>query len=114
MMVTASYVQEGNSIDYTPTSAVATGDVVVLGDLVGVARTPIAANTLGSLAVRGIFDFPKATGTGSGIAIGTKVYWDATDKQAKADDETGANKLIGKTVKAAADADATVHVRLVQ
>lgn len=113
-MALAVFVQEGNAVDYTPTSAVAAGDVVVQGDLVGVARTPIAANAPGSLAVRGVFDFPKATGSGSGIAIGTKVYWDATDKQAKSDDETGANKLLGKTVKAAADADATVRVRLSQ
>ena len=45
---------------------------------------PIAANTPGSLAVAGVFDFPKATGAGSGIAAGTKVYWDATNKVATA------------------------------
>jgi predicted RecA/RadA family phage recombinase len=110
----ATFVQEGRAIDYTPTGPVAAGDVVVQGDLVGVARSPIAANTPGSLAVAGIFDFPKATGAGSGIAAGVKVYWDATDKQAKADDETGANKYLGKTTKAAADADTTVRVRLSQ
>jgi len=33
---------------------------------------------------------------------------------AKTDDETGANKLIGKTVLAASDDDAKVHVRLSQ
>ena len=67
-----------------PTADVAAGDVVVQGDLVGVARTPIAANTPGSLAIEGVFDFPKATGAGSGIAVGTKVYWDATNKVATA------------------------------
>ncbi len=69
------------------------------GILVGVARSPIAANTPGSLAVVGVFDFPKATGAGSGIAAGAEVYWDAADKQAKTDDETGANKLLGKTTR---------------
>lgn len=113
-MALAVFAHEGNAIDYTPTSDVAAGDVVVQGELIGVARTPIAANAPGSLAVRGVFDFPKATGTSSGIAIGTKVYWDATDKKAKSDDETGANKLLGKTVKAATDADTTVRVRLSQ
>ena len=68
---------------------VAAGDVVVQADLVGVARQPIAANTPGSLAVMGVFDFPKATGADTGIAAGDKVYWDVADKQAKADDETG-------------------------
>ena len=113
-MALAVFAQEGNAIDYTPSSDVAAGDVVVQGDLLGVARTPIVANTPGSLAVTGVFDFPKATGTSSGIAVGTKVYWDATDKKAKADDETGANKYLGKTVKAAADADTTVRVRMSQ
>lgn len=112
-MATATFVQEGRAIDYTPASNVAAGDVVVQGDLVGVARSPIAANAPGSLAIVGVFDFPKATGAGSGIAAGVKVYWDATDKQAKTDDETGANKLMGKTTQAAADADATVRVRLI-
>ena len=39
------------------------------------------------------------------------VYWDAADKQAKTDDESGANKLLGKTIQSASDTDATVRVR---
>jgi predicted RecA/RadA family phage recombinase len=109
-----TFVHEGRAIDYTPTANVAAGEVVVQGDLVGITRTPIPANTLGSLAVSGVFDFPKASGAGFGITAGAKVYWDTTDKQAKTDDETGANKLLGKTVQAAADADTTVRVRLSQ
>lgn len=113
-MALAVFAHDGVAIDYTPSSDVAAGDVVVQGDLIGVARTPIAANTPGSLAVVGVFDFPKTTGTGTGIAAGTKTYWDATAKKATADDETGTNKLLGKAVKAAADGDAAVRVRLSQ
>ena len=113
-MATATFVHDGNSIDYTPGSAVAAGDVVVQGELVGVAKTPIAASALGALAIAGVFDFPKATGGSTAIAAGAKVYWDVADTEAKEDDETAANKLIGKTVLAAADADATVRVRLSQ
>lgn len=113
-MALAIFVCEGNTIDYTPSSAVAAGDVVVQGDLIGVAKQPIAANALGALAVSGVFDFPKATGAGTGIAVGATVYWDEADQQAKTDDESGANKLLGKTIKTAADADATVRVRLSQ
>ena len=110
----ATFIHDGKAIDYTPTADVAAGAVVVQGELVGVARTPIAANALGSLAVSGVFDFPKATGTGSGITAGAEVYWDETDKQAKTDDESGANKLLGKVVQSAANADSTVRVRLNQ
>ena len=67
-MPTAVFVQEGSQINYTPGAAVAAGDVVVQGDLIGVAKQPIAANVAGALAVDGVFDFPKATGVGTAIA----------------------------------------------
>jgi predicted RecA/RadA family phage recombinase len=113
-MATATFVHDGSAIDYTPGADVSAGDVVVLNDLVGVAKRDITASTLGALAVTGVFDFPKATGVGSGIAAGKKVYWDVADAQAKEDDESGANAYLGKTVKAAGDDDATVRVRLSQ
>jgi predicted RecA/RadA family phage recombinase len=108
----ATFVHDGRSIDYTPGSAVAAGDVIVQGELVGIARTPIAANALGSLAVAGVFDFAKATGGGTAITAGANVYWDDTNNVATTT-ATG-NKLIGKCVKAAADGAATVRVRLMQ
>jgi len=108
------FVHDGASVDYTPGADVAAGAVVVQGDLVGVAKRAIEANRLGALAVTGVFDFPKATGESTAIAAGVKVYWDVAEAVAKADDESGANKYIGKVVTAAADADATVRVRLSQ
>ena len=108
----ATFVHDGHSIDYTPTADVAAGAVVVQGELVGVARTPIAASALGSLAVVGVFDFPKATGAGTAITAGANCYWDAANQRATTT-ATG-NKLIGKCVRAAADADATVRIRLSQ
>ena len=113
-MALVTFVCEGNAIDYTPSSAVAAGDVVVQGDIIGVAKQAIVANTPGSLAISGVFDFPKATGAGTGIAAGANVYWDEADKQAKTDDESGANKLLGKTIQSAAETDATVRVLLNQ
>ena len=110
----ARLIQSGETIDYTPSSAVTAGDVVVQGELVGVANLDIAANVKGGLTVSGVFDFPKTAGAGEAIATGAKVYWDAGDGVAKEDDESGANKLIGKVVAAAADADTTVRVRMSQ
>ena len=108
----AVFVQDEEMVDYTPGSDVAAGAVVVQGDLVGVALRPIPANTLGSLAVEGVFDFPKSTAGGSAITAGTTVYWNAGASQATA--TSAGNKLIGKTVRAAADTDATVRVRMMQ
>ena len=113
-MATAQFVHDGKSIDYTPSADVTAGDVVVQGDLVGVAKLDIAADALGALAVAGVFDFPKATGGGSAIAAGAIVYWDVADSEAKTDDESAANKLLGKTIVAAGDDDTTVRVRLDQ
>ena len=106
----ARYIQSDEVIDYTPTADVAAGQVVVQGDLIGVAKKPIEANTLGALAVEGVFDFPKATSGGSGFAAGTTVYWDATAFVATA--TSIGNKQLGKVTAAAADADTTVRVRL--
>jgi len=113
-MATATFVHEGESVDYTPGSDVAAGDVVVQEDLVAIAKTPIASGALGALAVTGVFDVPKATGVGEGIAAGAQVYWDAAEGEAGTDAEAGANKLMGKAVQAAGDDDATVRVRLSQ
>jgi len=112
-MATATYVQAGGSVDYTPSSDISAGDVVVQGELVGVAMLDIAANALGALAVTGVFDFPKASGDG-GIGAGANCYWDEAEGVAKTDSETGANKLIGKAVAAAGDTDTKVRVRMSQ
>lgn len=108
----ATFIHDGNSIDYTPGSAVTAGAVVVQGELVGVAKVDIPASTLGALSVTGVFDFPKATGAGTAIAAGANCYWNAGAQQATTT-ATG-NKLIGKSVRAAADADATVRIRMSQ
>jgi predicted RecA/RadA family phage recombinase len=106
------FIHDGTSIDYTPGIAVTAGDVIVQGELIGVAKRDIAANTLGALAVDGVFDFPKASGASTAIAIGVNVYWNAGTQVATT--TSSGNKLIGKTVRAAVDADTTVRVRMSQ
>jgi predicted RecA/RadA family phage recombinase len=113
-MPKATFVQEGNQIDHTPSADVAAGDVVVQGELVGIAKTPIAANALGALSVTGVADFPKATGATTAIAAGAKVHWDEVNQQATTVEAAGVNKYIGKAIAAASDDDATVRVRLDQ
>ena len=103
----ARYVQKGDSIDYRPSSAVAAGDVVVIADLVGIARLDIEANVLGSLAVVGVFDIVKAAGQ---IPSGSTVYWDAGAKQATL--VSGSNQYLGKAIASATDGDDTVRILL--
>jgi predicted RecA/RadA family phage recombinase len=103
----ARYVQKGDSIDYRPTTAVAAGSVIVIADLVGIARLDIEANTLGSLAVVGVFDIVKAAGQ---IPSGSTVYWDAGAQKATL--VSGSNHYLGKAITSAADGDETVRVLL--
>lgn len=111
-MATVTFVQEGDSVDYTPDSAVAAGDVIVQNTLVGIAKLAIAAAALGALAVSGVFDFPKAAGSSSAIAAGKAVYWDETEEVAT--ETSSGNTYLGKTIQAAADDDETVRVRMSQ
>lgn len=111
-MATAKFIHDGDNIDHTPGSNVAAGDVVVQGELVGVAKVSISANKLGALAVTGVYDFPKASGASTAITAGANCYWNAGAQQATT--TASGNKLIGKCVKAAADADTAVRVRLSQ
>ena len=113
-MATARYIHKGDAIDYTPGSAVAAGDVVVQGDLIGIAKLDIPAGQIGALATVGVFDVAKATGTGTDIAAGAKVYWNSGQSQATSEDGSGFNKYLGKAVRAAATTDAAVRVRLEQ
>lgn len=108
----ATRVQKGDRIDYTPESAVAAGDVVVLNEIVAVADLDIAAGVQGALSIEGVYDFPKATGSGTDIERGVTVYWDAdADQVAEAAGSTSL-PVLGKTVKAAATTDTTVRVKL--
>ena len=110
----ARFIQEGLSIDYTPGSAVASGQVVVQGSMIGVSKTPIAANALGALAVRGIFDVVKAN---EQQALGAALYWDAdgnpyngTAGTGCATTTSGGNTFIGFAQVVAEATDEVVRV----
>lgn len=111
-MSKAVFVHEGDRIDYTPSADVSAGEVVVQGDLVGVATRDIPAGRLGALAIEGVFDLPKSTGVGTAISAGAIVYWDDTNDVATTSSGNGANKQVGKAVAAAGDNDSHVRVKL--
>lgn len=108
----ATLIHDDSSVDYTPSSAVTAGDVIVQGTLVGVAHTAIAADTLGSLGVVGVYAFPKAILSTSAIAAGAKVYWDSSAEVVT--ETVGSNVYVGKVELAATATAATVAVRLDQ
>lgn len=76
--MTTKYVQDGDILDYTNTSGstIASGTPVVMGNIIGVALADIANNATGSVAIEGVFNLPKVTG--SAWTIGSKLLWDAS------------------------------------
>lgn len=109
----ADFYQEGAAIDYTPVADITAGDVIVQGELVGVAKRDIAIGEKGALHVEGVFDFPKDGGV-EAFAIGDLIYWDVADGFATSDADGGTNKLIGKVSEAALIGDTSVKARLSQ
>ena len=102
----ASTVSQGDYLDHTPASAVAAGDVVVMGSIVGVAPRPLAAGKTGVVSIEGIVEMPCATGATG--AQGSAISWYATSGVAHASTGTAAGYL----AKARAAADTSVLVLL--
>lgn len=103
-------VQAGRTIDYTPGSSVAAGQVVDLGTCVGIAVRDIAANERGSLMVDGVADFLKYTS--DVLSAFDVVYWDEGTNTATKTSAYG-EAVIGRAVSGAASGDATVRVWLI-
>jgi hypothetical protein len=116
--VDATYVQSEVSIPYTPSTAVAAGDVLVLSNnIVAVANRAIAADALGSISLRGVYKMAHVAGT---TYIGQNVYWDEDGDQ-YGNDTTGTgcittsasgNNWCGWAIEAATATDSTVKVML--
>lgn len=83
------------TMNHTPSSAVATGDVVVVGDIPAICVRPIAANTLGGLNIGG---GTYIVAGDAAIAKGVPVYWVVASSKVTA--TAGANKYFGIAVEA--------------
>jgi len=86
-----TYSDDG-AIDYTPSSAVTGGDVVVLNGIVGIAIDDIAANAKGSLQTEGIYKLPKTT---AAVVRGLPIHWDPTGSPDSGTASSGAANQLG-------------------
>lgn len=106
----------GGVIDYTPTSDVTAGDVIVLTSLVAIALLDIAADELGSLTTEGVFMMPRVAET---TTQGELLYWDPTGDPVggtagtgAVTDQAGALEVVGYAAAAAVAGDTEVPVLL--
>lgn len=103
----ATFLQDGNSINYTPSGNVAAGEVVVLGTTCFVATQAIAANKLGAIATRGVFRCAKTKPLA--ISAGDACYWNAAGNLIT---KTSSDVYFGIAVADAAETADTVDVDL--
>jgi predicted RecA/RadA family phage recombinase len=104
------FIQDGNSIDHSPLADVPAGTAVAVGEMVGITKVPIPANTPGTLSLVGVYDIAKEPAVP--IPAGTKVFLDAVGQFASPDDSGGARPYLGMSTQDAAADDETVRFRL--
>lgn len=71
-----NYEQPGKVIRYTAGADVVSGQVVVVGKILGVALEDIANGATGNVAIDGVFRVPKVSA--AVIAAGENLTWDAS------------------------------------
>jgi predicted RecA/RadA family phage recombinase len=98
-----NYIQNGKHLDVLASKAYASGDIVVEGQLVGVATTDIPNGELGAVSTEGVYAFTKKTATT--VAVGDVVHWDATAGKL---DKGASTPKVGHAVLVEGD---TVHVK---
>lgn len=110
-MPEATFVQEGESLDYTPAAAVVAGKVVQMGGFIGITKAPIAAAALGALAISGVFAIAKSASAGPAFEPGDTVHFTVATGLAS---RTGGSGTIclGRCTKSASASDSTVHTEL--
>jgi predicted RecA/RadA family phage recombinase len=92
-----NFIQPGHVIQHSPAAAVSSGDVVVIGNILGVALSDIAASASGQVQITGVFSCPKASA--AVIKAGETLTWDVS---AVAFDDNAATPATGDVTGAAA------------
>lgn len=102
-----NYIQKGEAIEVTtPAGGYTAGQLVTVGEIVGVAQNTTLENETAVISLAGVYNVAKATGA---ITQGAKCYLDAVAGNITTT-ATG-NKLAGYAWLAAASGDATVQVK---
>ncbi len=103
-----NYIQEGKSLNYTPSgAAVASGDFILLGAIGAISKTDIADGKTGAVHICGVFSVPKASGA---VTQGAKLYWSAANSNLTT--TASGNTIVGVAAAAAASGDSNVQILL--
>lgn len=105
-----NFVQEGNTLTVAAPGTVASGDLVVVGSIIGVAATDAASTEEVEVDTVGVFTLPKVTT--DVVAAGDKLYWDSGAGKLTKTAGTGSKPLVGLATAAAGNGTTTVNCRL--
>lgn len=104
-----NFIQRGDVLTLTPAADVLSGVGYLFGvGLFGVAVADTLSGTPGAFITEGVVNMPKTSALA--IAVGDRVYWDATNKVVNK--TATAQQCIGIAVEAAANPSANVAVKL--
>lgn len=112
----AAYWQRGESLDYvnSTTKKIEVGDVLTLGNRIGVAGTDMEPGALGSVHVTGVYEFDKKDTTE--LTVGFAVYLTADGITSSASEGSGddtVNHVLAGFVAATSPAKSTkVYVKI--
>lgn len=74
--MTTKYVQPGEVMEFTAGQAYSSGDVIILGGLLGVVLADVANGAVGQAGISGVYTLPKVSA--AVIAAGERVQWDTS------------------------------------
>lgn len=104
-----NYICTGERLEVAaPAGGLSAGGVYIVGAKATVVISGGAEGVLCAVMTEGVFELNKAAGA---IAIGTRLFWDATNKVLTT--TAAGNTYVGYAYKAAANADATAFVTMV-
>jgi predicted RecA/RadA family phage recombinase len=106
-----NFIQPGVNLTLPAPAAIVSGEVIVIGELHGVAAGDAESGADFDLVTEGVYALDKVST--DVFAIGDYVFYDAAEKLVTSDDDTGANALIGIAVTVAANPSGTVNVKLI-
>lgn len=99
---------EGRYVQVTAAAAQTRGDVVIVGDLIGIATNTVDSGATDQIIdLQGIYDVDKDTSTA--FSAGDKVYWDVADQELNSD---STNTFLGVAVESVLAAATKVQVLL--
>ena len=106
--MSTNFIEKGEVLNYTAANKpIASGDVVIIGNIVGIAKTDIAVGETGAMHITGVYSLPKAA---EAITQGMKVYWNTANGNVTLNKTDSV--LIGIAANNTISSESRVHVLL--